>query len=218
VGKRSPGPGQLLAAGQKLVGGFVGEIRLAIAVPTHGDIKWRTVACFLASLDYLPYKLMFSFEAGPYVHLNREKLAQRAVDDKATHLFFLDTDMAFPPKSIQSLVNWDKDIIGASYNVKSFPPKSTIKFVNERGELIDKTFKPEEDPFKCAAVATGFMLIKIEALLKIPKPWFWYNLDQGGQMLDLGEDVYFCFKARRYGLEVWCDPSLKVKHLGEFAY
>ena len=53
----------------------------------------------------------------------------------------------------------------------------------------------------------GAVLIKAEVLKAIPRPWFF-------GMEGTGEDVSFCYKARKAGFEVWMDTSIKLGHLG----
>ncbi len=48
------------------------------------------------------------------------------------------------------------------------------------------------------------------------KPWF--NFGRKEQAIVIGEDVWFCRSARDAGYDVWCDPTVSVFHLGDFAY
>lgn len=58
---------------------------------------------------------------GCYIHMNRETIAEEALEAAATHLLFIDADMQFEPTALMDLLNADVDIIGADYHFKKFP-------------------------------------------------------------------------------------------------
>lgn len=146
----------------------------------------------------------------PYVHDNREQIVRDFLETPCTHLFFVDSDMLFKPEVLDELLKADKEIIGAQYN----------KRVGKEGVHVAPTrydmpgMSTPDRPFVNQVVATGCMLIKRSAFEKIPAPWF----SMGTETNWLGEDVYFCRKAKENGVETWIDPRLKVLHLGEYAY
>ena len=129
-------------------------------------------------------------------------------------MLFLDSDIHFPPQPpffrspISILLEQDKDIIGADYNFRQLPAKSTV---------IPLTEKNETEPYKVNALGTGFLLIRLSVFEKIPEPWFQFMRDQHGEMVN-GEDTFFCQAAIKAGFDVWCDPLVKIKHLGEYEY
>jgi GT2 family glycosyltransferase len=59
------------------------------------------------------------------------------------------------------------------------------------------------------------MVIKTSVFERIEPPWFGLDEVRGHIMT---EDVWFCRQAWRRGIEVWCDPTIPVKHIGEYAY
>jgi len=34
----------------------------------------------------------------------------------------------------------------------------------------------------------------------------------------VGEDVAFCQQAAEAGLEIWCDPTITLSHIGDYHY
>jgi len=58
------------------------------------------------------------------------------------------------------------------------------------------------------------MLIKTPVLEKIGAPWFEFSYEPER----VGEDVNFCRKARKAGYNIWVDPTIQVRHLGEYAF
>jgi hypothetical protein len=73
-----------------------------------------------------------------------------------------------------------------------------------------------KEPFECRAVGTGFMLIRLDAIKDLPRPWFALGTDEQNEVI--GEDVHFCDAAREHGIEVWCDPRIPVGHIGDYTY
>jgi hypothetical protein len=146
---------------------------------------------------------------GCYIHQNRNTIAQTAIDDKFSHVLFVDADMVFPEDGIDKLRQRDKDIIGAAYNIRQqLPLKTTVRW--HGGEKLPIT------PFRCEGLGFGFVLIKTDVFRKIEKPWFFFQ-DLGNNDFE-GEDYYFFTKAIKTGYDVWCDPTIAMKHIGDYQY
>ena len=151
---------------------------------------------------------------GCYVHKNRNEIVQRAQELKAKWLLFIDTDISFPVDALDKLMKLDVDVAAAAYNYRRTPQESTIKLLGPDGDIAPGTFSHDK-PFQCYAAATGFMLIKMSVFDKLPKPYFFFRYVDG--KLE-GEDIYFCRTVREAGLEVWCDPTIQLKHYGSYGY
>ena len=186
---------------------------ILLGVCAGDDIKVETVMALLKTSNLPPDKTIL-FMKGGYVHVNRRNVVKRALEMNVTHVMFIDHDMVFPPTGIDRLFKQKKDIIGGQYNVRAFPATSTVKMEDENGHFINWNTLPEE-PFQCAALGTGFMLIDINVFKKVEEPWFFFADLDGDEMT---EDVYFCRKARKAGFEVWCDPTIPLSHLGQYAF
>lgn len=154
-------------------------------------------------LKVLDFEWEVVIKDGPNLPLNREVIAETAIERGCTHLLFIDNDMVFPNDALPTLLRHNKDIIGANYNMRRLPLQSTVK---GQGEGLQKV----------EAVATGFMLIKTDVFTKIPKPWFHVGQLAGGGIE--GHDYRFCRLAQEAGYEVWCDFSVPMKHVGDYLY
>ncbi len=192
--------------------------KLAIAFPVHGDMKVETAFALTEAVRTLPWPTGLAAEPGPYVHRNRERLCETAIEDGYSHLLFIDTDVMFPINGIQRLAVHDVDLVGAMYNKKYKPKPPGLEVPRTTTVLLFdkklKTLPTLTEKFKCDAIPTGFMLIRLSCLKDIPRPWF------DVEMLPtfIGEDVYFCRKLRDHGIDVWCDPTIPVAHIGDFYY
>lgn len=196
--------------------------KLCVGIPNHGDIKAETVYCLTLSL----FKTVRELGCGLHLIMPswgmcdeaRRDCAQEALDVGASHLLFLDADMSFPEDGILMLASRDKRIIGANYNLRKLPLMSTVKISDKEGNMLEVPGDKIPDyPFKCWAVGTGFCLIQTDVFKEIEQPWFSYGYNPTTNST-IGEDIYFCKKVREKGINVWCDPTILVKHLGDYAY
>jgi len=182
--------------------------KVLVAVTSQRFIFSRTAFSLLQmSMKSENVELDFYMEMGCDIASSRNRLAQAAIDRKATHLLFVDYDMVFPPNTLNKLLAQDKDIIGAAYNFRKAPPQSTAVPVEEPA--------PNDKPFKAQALGAGFLLIKTSVFSTFKGPWFMFGYTPEGTLL-YGEDTFFAQRAIKEGnLEVWADPTLGVGHLGE---
>jgi hypothetical protein len=194
---------------------------VTIGIPTQWGL-WRAEMglSLLHSLHFIGQPVQFSPQNGPYLDENRDASAREAIANKSHWLVFVDTDMAFHPRSIRTLIESGKDVIGANYYEKKMPLVSTVKLLDEDGEIKDdgkaETFTVPKEPFRCAGVGAGLMAIRVERMVECMAPPYFAFADHKGKRM--GEELSFCQRARRAGLEVWCDPTIKVLHIGEWAY
>ncbi|MGH8595148.1 MAG: hypothetical protein ACREXT_00665 [Gammaproteobacteria bacterium] len=150
---------------------------------------------------------------GPH---NRWICGQLALEHQCDYLWLIDVDMAIPPDALPRLLAHDLDIVGAAYHYRSLPLRTVVKMRNTRGELYIPTEIPKT-LFSCASIGSGCTLIKVEALMRIPQPWFALEWDKDGCLIKT-DDVWFCEQAASVGIKTYCDPTLEIRHIGDFAY
>jgi hypothetical protein len=189
------------------------EIFVTIGVPNTGTIVMETCISLMNIVGASPFGTHTIMQRGCYVHENRIKIVEEAMRVKSTHLLFVDSDMWLPDGTLNKLLAHNKDIVGVNYNQRQLPLISTVKFA-ENEKIYAVQGLPTE-LFKCYALGTGCMLIKMSVFDKIDKPWFWFDNYEDDI---LGEDIWFCREAGRKGIEVWCDPTIDVKHIGTYTY
>lgn len=77
------------------------------------------------------------------------------------------------------------------------------------------------EPFQCAGIGTGFMLIKRRVLTHLTRPDIvkkWgrpFNYWQRSNGVQTGEDLSFCHRCLKSGFEIWADPTFPIGHIGE---
>lgn len=163
-----------------------------------------------AGFKIFPYPMMAS---GSVIAELRNRLVKQALaDEQTTHILFLDDDQMFPAETLHMLLAYDKPIIGANIVRKEPNPRTNARALDSNQcvwTTRDKTGIEEVD-----FVGTGLLLVRRDVFEAFAenKP-FVYDVEGG-----VGEDVYFCRKARELGFPVYIEHDLSklVKHVGSF--
>ncbi len=148
--------------------------------------------------------------------LAREQLAQYSLDGGFDYLFMIDDDMICPLDLFEKLYANKKDICAALAFTRN-PPHGPVLYNLEKGfdpfrgeryycNYSVKTY-PKETLVECDAVGFGAVLIKVDVLRGMKKPYF---MSTSGA----GEDIHFCHMAREAGFRVFMDTRVKLGHLG----
>ena len=188
-------------------------VKVFIGIPIGETIYAKTALHLAHAYRTLRCNVTLATHSSVDIIGNRVQLVKMAQEAKATHILMIDHDMSFPPgdvNPIEQLLSHDKDIIGGWYNFRTrgldAPPVG-----------VPLTETKTDEIFKCQVVGTGFLLVKMSVFDKIAEPWFQFGRRADGTMA-WGEDAFFCQKAINNGFDVWADPTLDLKHLGEHAY
>lgn len=185
--------------------------KIVIGIPTNRLIKPLTT---LSLLEMVSFSREYSFEfiietEGLTVEDNRNNIVKKGLKYDPDFILFIDDDMVFPKDTLIKMIATDKDIVGV--NAYSRGGMTTVGKQRISGHGIPK------EPFICESVGTGIMLVKVGVFNKIKPPHFNFERDNLYNV-KLGEDVNFCRKARTNGFEVWCNPTIPIKHIGDFLF
>lgn len=167
--------------------------------------------------DEVEYQFSLSTIGNVFVAYARQQMANTAVNHKFNYLWMIDDDMIVPPDLFEKLVRHDVDVVAPLAFMRFFPHKPVIYNVEEGFDVVTKQHYyqnyvvdryPKNQLVECDAVGFGSVLIKVNILEQIQKPWFMV-------MTGSGEDVHFCHQARKAGFKVFMDTSTKLAHLGK---
>lgn len=189
--------------------------KITIAVPSNRGINPKTMQCLLEMITKTKRKVhLIVAEEGYTIAENRNYIAVQALNNQSDWLLMIDDDMTFEPSLLDKLIANDKDICGVAYHPRC--DMDRMKKVDETHWInLEKSDDPKyKDVFECHATGTGIILIRCSIFMKIPRPWFMFEYYDTGQC-KLGEDWYFCEKAKQYGFKTHADPTVKVGHIGE---
>jgi hypothetical protein len=128
------------------------------------------------------------------------------------YIFWLDTDMIFPPHTLLKLMAWERDIVGVNYRQRMPPYTHVGHYLAEDGVSASSDNRKLFEPgiIEMLQMPTGLLLTKFSLYREMPWPWF------DASVTGPRDDVYFCRKAREMGRKVWCDNDLSkmVRHIG----
>ena len=160
-------------------------------------------------------QMMSVFVPGSLVVKQREMLACEILKEGYTHALWLDTDMRFPPDTMLRLLDRHKRFVAANY-VERRSPYVPNAFPDLQTPNVRLFTEPGDTGLaEVQAVGFGVVLMEADVLRQMPRPWFaaaWVKEMQEY----MGEDVYFCNKAREHGERLWLDHDLskEIAHLG----
>lgn len=194
-----------------------GRVRVMLAVPSRNVWMSQTAMSFAAMVaasvnEITNLDLLFNNCVGTGLAMNRIKMCKDAIEAGCDYILFIDDDMNIPMGTLILLLMRQKDIIGANCARKELPPRPTAKGWDD---MCVYTTEESHGVEKVKSVGTGLMLIKTSVFKDLPQPWFFED-----PMAGMGEDVYFCNKAREHGFDIWIDHNLSkdVGHIGEFEF
>jgi hypothetical protein len=200
--------------------------RIAILIPARGQMEVATAFDLCALVAYTvkttKHDIDLFTSAGTLIFDQRNNLVKTALEIKADYVMFIDADMRFPKDTLKILMGHNKDIIGVNATTRSEPVKPTAKNfkINEDGSV--DWFPIYSNALsgigKADGIGCGVMLVKTEVFKKMEMPYFYFEQLGGGKIL--GEDIYFCIKAKDAGFDTWIDHDLSknIRHIGQYVY
>lgn len=194
------------------------DLKICVALCTNRLVQPLTTISLMHLIEAtdLPLHILLA-DRGYNIAENRSYAVIQAKKNNCSHILFVDDDMTFEGDILDKLLALKKEIVGVNSYSRVLPLRSTVGLMDENGEYMSPEKYPFQEipaePFKAMFVGGGVMLIDMKVFEKLEKPYFAFEADQEG-MITEGEDGYFCRKAREKGIEIWCEPSVKVGHLG----
>jgi GT2 family glycosyltransferase len=200
-------------------------MKITLAICTNRGIKPKTAQCLLDLVNThkdIDFHVLVA-ERGYTIAENRNYCVIQAQRNNSDYLLFIDDDMVFPKDTLEKLMSHKVGVVGVNSYSRCLPPASTVGLMDAKGQYMhpDKhtawQMQIPTEPFICYFVGAGVMLINMKVFDDIKAPYFAFTTDKKGQVVN-GEDGTFCDKARKVGFDIWCDPTIKIGHLGEFEY
>lgn len=209
-----------------------GEVRITISVPNMGYTHVEAYANRMMNFFHLgklqerswvndePVKFRFFFSCigRMFTPVARDEAAKQAVETDSDYLFMIDDDMMCPNDMFEKLFAHNVDIVGALAFTRNAPHKPVIYSCVEGYDPVSKKDYfinhavmnyPKDSLIECDAVGFGAVLIKTWVIKKMRE-------DDGNLFMSTcgtGEDIFFCYKAKKVGARVFMDTSCKQGHI-----
>lgn len=190
-------------------------MKIMIAVPCMDQVP----VPFCQSLAMLQKvgECTLAMKAGSLIYTSRNDLAMRSLQMNADYVFWMDSDMQFPPDTLVRMVDVlqknDLDILTGLY-FRRVPPYSPVLFDKlEMNKNICSWSEFKELPdhlFEIGGCGFGCVLMSTEVFISVQAK----HGNMFAPMGNNGEDIAFCIRARDCGYKIWCDPSIICGHVG----
>lgn len=165
--------------------------------------------------------LMLLNERTSLIPKSRQGLLEKAIAGEADFALFIDSDQTFPSNTLYRLLHWKMPVVACNIATKSIPASPTARQKSDShpgGDVVysDSGMHGLERVWR---VGTGVMLVDLDWVRKMPKPWF--NVTYNSQLGEYtGEDWYFCEELEKIGAGIYVDHDLsrEIGHRGMLTY
>lgn len=195
-------------------------MKTLIAIPCFDHVP----AKFCASLAMLKHvgSCRIAMQPGSLIYTARQTLAAFATSLGTDYIAWFDSDMVFPPDTLERLFDtMDRtgaDMVTGLY-FRRVPPYSPVLF--DKLDIDPETGScawsgPEEipaEPFEVAACGFGCVLMKTDVCRAVQVEFD----SMFAPIANNGEDIAFCWRARQCGYKIICDPAIELGHVGQIA-
>jgi len=199
--------------------GRVYGANVVIGIPSFGMVS----TYFAQSLGMMQFPLVSSsvhkYVLDKPIAEARNEIVEWALSQGSNYIFWLDDDVVAPPDAFLKLYRHNKDIINGVYWSKSNPPMPLLFRNHLEGPYMDWHIG---DLIKVDAAGMGLTLIRTDVYRKMAKetkgPWYsteyfsFPGVEGSFSPPNNTEDLYFYWKARELGYDIYADTSVQAGH------
>ena len=187
------------------------SMRLLIAIPTtdyiHADFV-KSLVALTAELSRKKIEYTVGIQTGTLVYIARDKLACRAVNEKYTHVLWLDSDMVFNEQIVDDLMFCEKEMVCGAFVSRRQPYGACIYSSIKRNQ-IERIKEFGTKPFRVDGCGFACVLVTTELIQAVQ-----LKFGTAFQPTDYyGEDLAFCWRVGQIGREIWCEPTARCGHI-----
>lgn len=203
------------------------ESFLAVAQP----LTWRYVHAEMhysfASMELPPNRYILKSPEGGDIAEIRQKMAEKAVVDGASHLLWIDADMIFPEDMVvrmfKVMETTDAKMVGVVC-YRGYPPYDPLIWHPVDSDRLMRPFTDFQfgDIVDASKVGCAALLVDTDVFHGLPKPWFQIeeitetSSDEIRKVIKRGEDTYFTRNATSAGFPLKVITEVDVGHLRDF--
>lgn len=194
-------------------------MRLLIAMPSYGQVAVECTRSLAMMMHYIGHArpdglewVAIENQSSSNLPMLRHMLAVNAMGEhRATHILWIDSDMAFPRDTFHRLLAHDLDIVGCNY------PRRLGKHFSSASDLAGNPVKPGSTGLEeIGTIGFGVLLTRVSVFdEEYEMPLFAHHDDHGY----CTEDSAFCKKVRDKGKKIWVDHDLsrEVRHISSIS-
>ncbi len=189
-----------------------------VAIPTAGHPHPDAIDSILRAAAEYGAPLCWSQIAPRDV--NRNRIAQRFLDDGHDWLCMIDDDQVVPEGAIKKLVDVGEQNGGAVVIAPTPILMDERLLVNVALHGVTPRRWPSlhawdtsRPPFRVSVGGTGMVLIRRDVFTRLEFPWFTERYGDARGSGAQTEDVIFCERVDAAGMEIWCHPAVLCGHM-----
>lgn len=192
--------------------------KILIAVPTFENIKPECFKSIYGLTNPKGFNLSFDYVKCYDCARARNEIAKLALNYNFDYVLMIDSDVSVPKDALVKLLECETDIALGWYFKKRTKTDETVIFdfgkdFNNQNMIYAKTLMEANDPFEIKGGGLGISLVNVNVFKKMVYPYFKYVIYENDTVLS--EDLYFCSEARKYGMNIKCNPNVKGDHIYE---
>jgi hypothetical protein len=134
-------------------------------------------------------------------------------------IFWIDSDISWTPEQFFKIYDSEYDVATGCYLLAD-GFTTTVHAWGAPGGMPATDIIKLKDPIRVQSLGFGFVAMKSGVFEKIQRPWFSHEYvkvgedSNGKDILDaVGEDISWCVKAYRAGIELYFLPDVLVTHM-----
>lgn len=192
-------------------------MRLLIGVPCvdymHTEFV-KSLAGLIQRLDRDGVDYTLFLNPGSLIHIARDKIASKAINEGFTHVLWLDSDMVFGPELLDDLQFCGKPFVTGVCASRRRPFVGCVFSQIDDVNQIERVETIPGAPFQVQGCGFACVLIEVDILRAV------MMANHGKCFLPMeayGEDLAFCIRARRLGYHIWADPAVRPGHISHTA-
>jgi GT2 family glycosyltransferase len=195
------------------------RLDIAIGVPTRGTVRAEWAVQMMQLAFPVNTTRMVNLVPDQSVEDARNFCVKDALERDARYLLFIDDDVLVPMNALLRMVQimeqepqWS--LVSAIVPTKTEPAEPCVFKGDRPGAFWDWS---HGERFEIDSCGMACCLIRMEAVKKIPEPWFGWKqeFENGNRRTEEGEDIAFCNRLRLTGGRLLADGAVICAHIAE---
>jgi hypothetical protein len=209
--------------------------RILIGITTAETVSYETMQSIYGLMIPENVETALSIVNSYNVADGRNKLVDIMLEQDFDYIFFVDNDVILPTNALVDLFGMDWYFVAGTYPRKELSALTdkeqytTLYNHDERNkEVYCPTFMrfddfPADKLTQVDCCGFGCTLIRRDLFNVIEKPYFFFAHEEAPKPdvraeYCIGEDMYFCRKVVKSGLQIWAHGNVLCGHLGKIIY
>lgn len=198
-------------------------MRTFVAIPCMDMVHTQFMRSVLGTR--MTGEVNFHFSQSSLVYDSRNLLTQRALEWGADRILWLDSDMQFEADFFERLsarMDQGLEYVSGLYFTRKDEPEPCIYQTVTEQQNEDGSITPLAEPireipdriFEIAGSGFGGVMMSARLLERVCRT---FGLPFS-PLMGFGEDLSFCRRVQLLGVPMFCDPEIRMGHVGQYIF